>query len=103
MVRYSYEYEKESYEGIFVFCRLIRRGLYVEIETANNRSIVVGTVVHIYIYIYVYMSLSYTWETLISVKNIYDVSVMRFIRNDYTIDITQETKESKKSKEKREN
>lgn len=49
------------------------------------------------------MSLSYTWETLISVKNIYDVSVMRFIRNDYTIDITQETKESKKSKEKREN
>lgn len=35
----------------FVFRRLVRKGLYVEIETANNRSIVVDIVARIYIYI----------------------------------------------------
>lgn len=44
----------------------------MEIETANNRSIVVGTVAHTHTYMFFDI---YTWEILISVKNIYDVSI----------------------------
>lgn len=46
----------------------------MEIETANNRSIVVGTVAHTHTHTYMFFDI-YTWEILISVKNIYDVSI----------------------------
>lgn len=69
----------------------------MEIETANNRSIVVSTVAHIYIYIYTYVCFHvYTWEILISVKNIYDMS----ISNDYITDVTLRKAKKARRKEK---
>lgn len=69
------EYGKQKYRRIFVFCRLARGGLCAEIETANNRSImVVAPIARTYTYVYVQVC-TYVRRALISTKSIRDVSV----------------------------